>query len=302
LWLLASEADGELPDIRKIAFRLRTDEKTIKKILLRLDHWVCTKSYESVQTDTQARTESYEDSQRQKHDSTNPWPRVRDRIREEEDIDIEREEETYYPPNPQGGEAVEFGDVDMFGNQSPAPATPSKAALSADDVQAVVTTWNQYPSLPAARGISEKRDKAIRAVLKDKATRELWQESIAKIAASPHHIGQNERGWRADFDWWCRPDRVLRFAEMGLAPAKTTEQVNADMPEIVVYLSVESLIAHTGKDPKHEDVWRVYCHKYGLPDCLSEQYAVNGPDKESPFGKIELAEMHNTPIKVTYID
>jgi hypothetical protein len=190
----------------------------------------------------------------------------------------------------------------MFGSQAPAPATPSKATLSADDVQAVVTTWNQYPSLPAARGISEKRNKAIRAVLKDKATRDLWAESIAKIAASPHHVGQNERGWRADFDWWCRPDRVLRFAEMGLAPAKTTEQVNADTPEIVVYLSVDSLIAHTGKDPKHQDVWRVYCHKYGLPDCLAEQYAVNGPDKESPFGKIELAEMHNTPIKVTYID
>ena len=40
LWLLASEDNGNLPDIKKISFRLRVDIKLISDVLPLLDHWL----------------------------------------------------------------------------------------------------------------------------------------------------------------------------------------------------------------------------------------------------------------------
>lgn len=40
LWLLASESDGYLPDIRKISFRLRVSENEVKKLISSLNHWL----------------------------------------------------------------------------------------------------------------------------------------------------------------------------------------------------------------------------------------------------------------------
>lgn len=40
LWLLASESDGYLPDIRKISFRLRLSESEVKKLISALNHWL----------------------------------------------------------------------------------------------------------------------------------------------------------------------------------------------------------------------------------------------------------------------
>jgi hypothetical protein len=39
-WLIASESDGELPDSKKLAFRLRTSEKECLDIVSKLSHWL----------------------------------------------------------------------------------------------------------------------------------------------------------------------------------------------------------------------------------------------------------------------
>lgn len=40
LWLIAAEDEGQLPDIKKIAFRLRMTEQKAKSILDKLLHWI----------------------------------------------------------------------------------------------------------------------------------------------------------------------------------------------------------------------------------------------------------------------
>lgn len=40
LWLIASENSGELPDTRKLAFRLRKSETEVKQLLNALSHWL----------------------------------------------------------------------------------------------------------------------------------------------------------------------------------------------------------------------------------------------------------------------
>jgi len=43
MWLIASEdeeQDGNLPDIKKLAFRLRIDQKRLEKLCIKLSHWL----------------------------------------------------------------------------------------------------------------------------------------------------------------------------------------------------------------------------------------------------------------------
>jgi hypothetical protein len=40
LWLIASEDDGNLPELKKLAFRLRMTEKALKPVLASLSHWL----------------------------------------------------------------------------------------------------------------------------------------------------------------------------------------------------------------------------------------------------------------------
>lgn len=40
LWLIASETDGYLPDIKKLSFRLRISEQKVKSLINNLSHWL----------------------------------------------------------------------------------------------------------------------------------------------------------------------------------------------------------------------------------------------------------------------
>jgi hypothetical protein len=45
LWLLASEKDGELPDVERIAFRLRLSKDKVINALSKLEHWIIRDGY-----------------------------------------------------------------------------------------------------------------------------------------------------------------------------------------------------------------------------------------------------------------
>jgi hypothetical protein len=53
IWLVASEYDGELPDMKTLAFRLRVPENEAKSIVSKLSHWL-------VQTDISVISERYQ--------------------------------------------------------------------------------------------------------------------------------------------------------------------------------------------------------------------------------------------------
>ena len=67
LWLIASEYDGELPSIEKLAFRLRLKKQEVTKVLDSLSHWleqtdisVISDRYQSDSTETETETETYQ--------------------------------------------------------------------------------------------------------------------------------------------------------------------------------------------------------------------------------------------------
>jgi len=68
LWALASEQDGELPDTKTIAFRLRLPEQKVRQILGRLSHWL--ESEDGVSYDAPRTEEKREEENRGEESKT----------------------------------------------------------------------------------------------------------------------------------------------------------------------------------------------------------------------------------------
>jgi len=65
LWLLASENDGNLPEINKLAFRLRMSETDVQREIIKLSHWlehddinVISQRYQDDAPETETETET----------------------------------------------------------------------------------------------------------------------------------------------------------------------------------------------------------------------------------------------------
>lgn len=69
LWLIASEDDGNLPDIKKLAFRLRMTEKQTSDCIFKLSHWVEQEDIKPISTryqDDRLETETETETEREK--------------------------------------------------------------------------------------------------------------------------------------------------------------------------------------------------------------------------------------------
>jgi hypothetical protein len=69
-----------------------------------------------------------------------------------------------------------------------------------------VEYWNSKKVLPQVRFLSDDRKKKLAKRAKNKAFAEFWQQAIDKLAVSDFHLGKNDRGWRANIDWFLRND------------------------------------------------------------------------------------------------
>lgn len=79
----------------------------------------------------------------------------------------------------------------------------------------VMDCWNSMASqcgLPPVMRMTAQRRKHISARI-DPWWQEHWQEALEKIPTRRFLIGDNERGWKADFDWFIRPDTVAKLIE-----------------------------------------------------------------------------------------
>jgi hypothetical protein len=79
----------------------------------------------------------------------------------------------------------------------------------------MVLAWNDIcgnKDLPKVIQLTEKRKKHMRARLKERPLKD-WISIFKKVAATPFLTGQNDRGWKADFDWVMNPDNVAKILE-----------------------------------------------------------------------------------------
>ena len=75
----------------------------------------------------------------------------------------------------------------------------------------VLNCWNK--SMHQNSHATAKRDAAFRVRSKDSIWAGSWKVAIARAAASEFCQGVNERGWRADIDWFLKSDSVTKLIE-----------------------------------------------------------------------------------------
>jgi hypothetical protein len=81
----------------------------------------------------------------------------------------------------------------------------------------ILREWNIFAEnhdLPRILKLTKNRQKKLNARLKDEIFRKNWKKALAIIAKSDWHLGDNERNWRANFDWFIRSeDQFMRLLE-----------------------------------------------------------------------------------------
>jgi hypothetical protein len=83
--------------------------------------------------------------------------------------------------------------------------------------------WNQVTHLPIprCRGLNAKRIKLCQRVMEEFDYQTI-NKAFVIINSSKFCRGENERGWKASFDWMLQPDSILRTLE-----GKYTDRVKA---------------------------------------------------------------------------
>jgi len=91
-----------------------------------------------------------------------------------------------------------------------------KEPIKVEEVKAnpLKDIWNEHcGSLSKIRGLKGRRGTMAKARWKENNDSNYWVEIVEKMAASPFLTGDNDRGWKADFDFFIRPDTQDKVLE-----------------------------------------------------------------------------------------
>lgn len=88
-----------------------------------------------------------------------------------------------------------------------------KQDVDPEEVRAVISTWNGCAHVPKIKELSAPRKKSLAARLSEPFFKENWKAAIERICKSPFCRGENDRRWKADFDWFVRPGTVAKVCE-----------------------------------------------------------------------------------------
>lgn len=95
-------------------------------------------------------------------------------------------------------------------DEDPAPSPAKSEDVSPSRVVAI---WNETCSrvLPKVEKLTEERRRKLKSRLAADGHRDeaWWRAYFGRIRASPFLRGENDRGWRADFDWAIRSETVV---------------------------------------------------------------------------------------------
>jgi hypothetical protein len=114
------------------------------------------------------------------------------------------------------------GETAAEGKGTEGKGTEEQQLLSATaDAPAPVLTakefemaWNsQVANVPKVKAWTAGRAAKLKTRLADPYWRDNWRAALAKIGASPFLQGDGSTGWRADVDWFLKPDSVARILE-----------------------------------------------------------------------------------------
>ena len=80
-------------------------------------------------------------------------------------------------------------------------------------LEALVEAWNQIQGFVPVRDLTKGRRKAFKARCSTAGWVVNCEKALSHAASTVFCRGTNNRGWRADIDWFLRPDSVTRILE-----------------------------------------------------------------------------------------
>lgn len=92
-------------------------------------------------------------------------------------------------------------------------AEPPKPEAKKNGKPPLQDLWNEYEDLTNIRTLTGGRLRALQTRMKEAFFRENWKEALAKVAGSAFCTGTNDRKWKADIDWFLKPDTVAKIME-----------------------------------------------------------------------------------------
>lgn len=106
-------------------------------------------------------------------------------------------------------------DIDIL--TPPVPSTNSNELASPAELKPehVVEAWNttaERLGLRAILKLTPERRRKLATRIKQNTIQD-FTEAIASIERSPFLRGENDRGWRADFDWMLEPKNFTKLTE-----------------------------------------------------------------------------------------
>lgn len=121
-----------------------------------------------------------------------------------------------------GGSAHDGDGFQLTPPDDPVAAKPSSGGRSSPEsrlLEACFDDWREITGdlLVKPRSFDTDRRKALKLRLADffENDREQWRRFCQRVVDSPHLRGENERGWRADFDWVLKPRNTRKIVEGG---------------------------------------------------------------------------------------
>lgn len=109
---------------------------------------------------------------------------------------------------------MSLGTDKISSDDSLAIASPTKAENKKEVFNNFLNIYNEEcTNLPKCLKITEKRKVAINKCLKEKIDEEVFKQICIKANQSNFLIGENDRNWKADFDFVTRSDKAMQILE-----------------------------------------------------------------------------------------
>ena len=134
--------------------------------------------------------------------------------------------------------AVLQSDISLYNKRKNNIYSPCAAALTSittpdevkeispvESIDVVVDYWNSKTKLSKVVALSASRKVKLAKRMKEEYFRLNWREAIDKIASTPFLTGDNDRKWRASFDWFIENDsNYIKAVEGIYGKAKVSDE------------------------------------------------------------------------------
>jgi hypothetical protein len=151
------------------------------------------------------------------------------------------------------------------------PRPPEKSGPKREEIELLVTHWNEIcgEKLPKVQTLTDRRQGFIRARLAEHPLQE-WPGIFLRVVKSGFLTGENDKNWRADFDWVMNQNNLVKILE-----GKYDDRTNVHKPKTgmdALKAVMEKSRARTQTTGREEDEGGSLCTWDGAnPEDLQHQ-------------------------------